>query len=108
MTVGGPSNLLPKTPYQLMKSGAGRKNLPMIAGAMKHDGSFSLVECMEFGVKEEKFVAYDMIERITTILGVRDETTTFTSLIMKGMFTEEQIERGLFKEMAGGFIDVRF
>lgn len=42
LTIGGPTNFLPINPYEAMKNGGGRKDLPMIAGVVKHDGSFSL------------------------------------------------------------------
>lgn len=42
LTIGGPTNIFPMTPYQLMRNGFARQNLPMMAGVTKHDGTFAL------------------------------------------------------------------
>lgn len=41
-TIGGPSRFLPHNPYQLIKTGNIRRDLPMMAGVTKQDGTFTL------------------------------------------------------------------
>lgn len=42
LTFGGPTNLLPDSAYEIIKSGKYRKNLAVLAGVTKNDGSFLL------------------------------------------------------------------
>lgn len=42
MVVGGPSGLFPSDPFDLWMSGDYRKNVSMMGGVTKHDGSFAL------------------------------------------------------------------
>lgn len=41
-TLGGPTNLLPKSPYDLYRNGQAKRNLQVIAGVTKHDSSFAI------------------------------------------------------------------
>lgn len=40
MTIGGPSNILPDTPDNLRRAGLIRKDLAILCGTTKHDGSY--------------------------------------------------------------------
>lgn len=40
LTYGGPYNILPATAIDLKRSGRYRKNLSVMTGVTKHDGSF--------------------------------------------------------------------
>lgn len=106
MTIGGPSNFLPKTPLELIEAGKIRKNVPMIAGVCKHDGAFGVLDILGRGYHADKFDPNVMTENVLRVCGVHDRTGTYTHYVINQMFTPAQIKRGLLKEMAGGFIDV--
>lgn len=40
LTVGGPDELLPDTPQNIVTSGNYNQSMPLIIGATKHDGSY--------------------------------------------------------------------
>lgn len=40
IAIGGPSNLLPDTPGNIIQSGRYNKTIPIIVGTMKDDGSY--------------------------------------------------------------------
>lgn len=42
LTLGGPTNLLPDSAYEIIRSGKYRKDLAVLAGVVKHEGSFLL------------------------------------------------------------------
>jgi acetylcholinesterase len=43
LTIGGPSGVMPITPFNNMKRLKGRKNLPMMIGNCKHDSTYSFL-----------------------------------------------------------------
>lgn len=43
MTLGGPTNLLPESAYDIVRSGQYRRDLAVMAGTLKHEGSFLVV-----------------------------------------------------------------
>lgn len=45
LTIGGPVNLFPATPFEITRSGNFRKDLDVMTGVTKHDGSY-FVACM--------------------------------------------------------------
>lgn len=40
ISIGGPNNLLPDTPENIMQSGSYNKTIPIIVGTTKDDGSY--------------------------------------------------------------------
>lgn len=112
MTIGGPSNMLPDTPHNLWKKGKGRKkNLPLLIGSTKHDGSFALADMYDVlqatvGVENKPFNAFSMIEHMTRIYAVHDYTGLADGLMAKMFFTQQELESGDFKEMLEGFKDL--
>lgn len=40
LSIGGPNNLLPDLPQNLIRSGKYNKSIPIMAGTTKHDGSW--------------------------------------------------------------------
>lgn len=40
IAIGGPNNLLPDTPRNIMQSGSYNKTIPIIVGTTKDDGSY--------------------------------------------------------------------
>lgn len=111
MTIGGPSNMLPDIPHNLWKKGKGRKNLPLLIGCTKHDGSFALTDMYDvlsatIGVDNKHFNAHSMVEHMTRIYGVHDVTGLSDGLMSKMFFTQAEMESGDFKEMVEGFKDL--
>lgn len=106
MTIGGPTNFLPETPYEIQRKEGGRKDLPMLTGVVKHEGSFSLVDICDYGFEQEKFDPHWMLDNILHILGIKDVTHSYIGYLMQNLYTPEQLERGEYREMAGGFIDL--
>lgn len=107
MTIGGPTNFLTKTPLQLIESGQYR-SVPMIAGVCKNDGAFGLLTIHNSEkIIGEKFDPNVMTETVLRYLGVHDRTGAHPHYVMRQMFTPDQLARGLYREMAGGFIDVK-
>lgn len=112
MTVGGPSNMLPDTPHNLWKKGKGRKkNLPMLIGSTKNDGSFALADMYDVlqatvGVDNKKFNGNSMIEHMTRIYAVHDFTGLADGLMAKMFFTQAELESGEFNDLIEGFKDL--
>lgn len=112
MTIGGPSDMLPDTPHNLWKKGKGRrKNLPLLIGSTKHDGSFALADMYDvleatIGVHNQHFNAFHIVEHMTRIYAVHDLTGLCDGLSSKLFFTKPELESGDFKEMAAGFMDL--
>lgn len=73
LTIGGPSNFLPKHPIDLYRKGGGMKNLPMLTGCTANDGTYALAETydaaerMGFNAKESTLV--DIVEETLKICG---------------------------------------
>lgn len=104
--------MLPDTPHNLWKKGKGRKkNLPLLIGCTKHDGSFALADMYDVlmatvGIENKRFNAYSMIEHMTRIYAVHDYSGLCDALMARQFFTQEEIESGDFKEMLEGFKDL--
>lgn len=111
MTIGGPSQLFPKTPYEVMKAGGGRKNIPMLTGVVKDEGTFALVDVFTIlsALKlhdKKDFLRYDVIEDIQRILGTVEVSCSVTPLAVKSMLDMEAAANGDILKMVPGLIDV--
>ncbi|XP_049540364.1 glutactin-like [Anopheles darlingi] len=111
MTIGGPSKLFPATPYQVMKAGGGRQNIPMLTGVVKDEGTFALVDvftiltAMKLHDKKD-FLRFDIIEEIQRILGTVEVTCSVTPLAVKSMLDTEAAANGDIAKMIPGLIDL--
>uniref|UniRef100_A0A1S4H6F4 Carboxylesterase type B domain-containing protein n=2 Tax=Anopheles gambiae TaxID=7165 RepID=A0A1S4H6F4_ANOGA len=111
MTIGGPSQLFPKTPYEVMKAGGGRKNIPMLTGVVKDEGTFALVDVFTIlsALKlhdKKDFLRYDVIEDIQRILGTVEVSCSVTPLAVKSMLDMEAAANGDILKMVPGLIDL--
>ncbi|KFB47222.1 AGAP011366-PA-like protein [Anopheles sinensis] len=111
MTIGGPSQLFPATPYQVMKAGGGRKNIPMLTGVVKDEGTFALVDVFTIltALKlhdKKDFLRFDVIEEIQRILGTVEVSCSVTPLAVKSMLDMEAAANGDIMKMIPGLIDL--
>uniref|UniRef100_A0AAG5DNU9 Carboxylesterase type B domain-containing protein n=1 Tax=Anopheles atroparvus TaxID=41427 RepID=A0AAG5DNU9_ANOAO len=111
MTIGGPSQLFPATPYQVMKASGGRKNIPMLTGVVKDEGTFALVDVFTIltALKlhdKKDFLRFDVIEEIQRILGTVEVSCSVTPLAVKSMLDMEAAANGDIMKMIPGLIDL--
>uniref|UniRef100_A0A182Y732 Carboxylesterase type B domain-containing protein n=1 Tax=Anopheles stephensi TaxID=30069 RepID=A0A182Y732_ANOST len=111
MTIGGPTQLFPKSPYEVMKAGGGRKNIPMLTGVVKDEGTFALVDVFTIltALKlhdKKDFLRYDVIEEIQRILGTVEVSCSVTPLAVKSMLDMEAAANGDIMKMIPGLIDL--
>ncbi|XP_053685997.1 glutactin-like [Sabethes cyaneus] len=109
-TLGGPSGIFPKTPFEVMKRGGGRKNLPMLTGVVKHEGSFGLVDMFVIlshmkVLKDKDFMRYDLLEQVSRTYGSTEDSNTLTPLIARTMFNVEDLASGDILKLIPGLID---
>lgn len=72
--LGGPSNVLPASPYEIVKSGQYRKDLSVLTGATKHDANF--ITIIFYDLLETKgllnnaeFIRRDLIPMVARMFG---------------------------------------
>ncbi|XP_053668307.1 glutactin-like [Anopheles marshallii] len=111
MTIGGPSQIFPKSPYEVMKAGGGRKNIPMLTGVVKDEGTFALVDVFTIltALKlydKKDFLRFDVIEEIQRILGTVEVSCSVTPLAVKSMLDMEAAANGDILKMIPGLIDL--
>uniref|UniRef100_A0A903Z0J2 Carboxylesterase type B domain-containing protein n=1 Tax=Anopheles minimus TaxID=112268 RepID=A0A903Z0J2_9DIPT len=111
MTIGGPSQVFPKSPYEVMKAGGGRKNIPMLTGVVKDEGTFALVDVFTIltALKlhdKKDFLRFDVIEEIQRILGTVEVSCSVTPLAVKSMLDMEAAANGDILKMIPGLIDL--
>ncbi|XP_058463652.1 glutactin-like [Malaya genurostris] len=109
-TLGGPSGIFPKTPFEVMKRGGGRKNLPMLTGVVKHEGTFALVDIFAILahmkiLKDADFMRYDLLEEVARIYGSTENSNALGQLIARSMFNVEDLVSGDIRRLIPGLID---
>ncbi|XP_058834553.1 glutactin-like isoform X2 [Topomyia yanbarensis] len=111
LTEGDFHGLLPEKPWELIKAGKIRPNLPMMAGVVKHEGTFLLTSIYD-GLRNRGqldnsyFIKYGLLERTNRIFGVDDSTGTLAAYEIRTLFSPQQISSGKFEDMADGLIDL--
>lgn len=95
-----------------MKRGGGRKNLPMLTGVVKHEGTFPLVDiCVILAhmklLGNKDFMRHDLLEELSRILAVNENSNSLGPLIAKAMFNAEDLSSGDFRKLIPSLIDVR-
>uniref|UniRef100_A0A182T224 Carboxylic ester hydrolase n=1 Tax=Anopheles maculatus TaxID=74869 RepID=A0A182T224_9DIPT len=105
-------DFLPQTPWECMKQGKIRKNIPMMAGVTKHEGTFLLTSVYDHFKRSGQldnadFVNYFLVDEVNKFLGARDPTGALGGYEMRTLFTGKELESGDFGELADGLIDVR-
>ncbi|XP_049292129.1 glutactin-like [Anopheles funestus] len=102
---------LPQTPWECMKQGKIRKNIPMMAGVTKHEGTFLLTTVYDHfkrtgQLDDPNFMKYFLVDAVNNFLGARDPTGALGGYEMRSLFTGKELESGNFGELADGLIDL--
>ncbi|GAB0097227.1 hypothetical protein DMENIID0001_128510 [Sergentomyia squamirostris] len=110
ITIGGPTNLYPANPYDIMNAGGGRRDLRMLVGAAKNEGTFSLIGTYDIlnstiGLNDHHFNTFRLIDIANRIIGVDEPTSTLTGFLSKALWTQEQLNSGKFEELMDGLVD---
>lgn len=76
LCMGGPSGFLPVPPYQLVRSGKIRKNLPMLAGATQQDAMFVLntfydTIISKIDLNNKLYDSYKIIDDLMELIGMK-------------------------------------
>ncbi|XP_050067730.1 glutactin-like [Anopheles maculipalpis] len=102
---------LPQTPWECMKQGKIRNNIPMMAGVTKHEGTFLLTSVYDHfkrtgKLDDAKFIKYFLVDEVNKFLGARDPTGALGGYEMRTLFSGKELESGDFGELADGLIDL--
>uniref|UniRef100_A0A182MF02 Carboxylic ester hydrolase n=1 Tax=Anopheles culicifacies TaxID=139723 RepID=A0A182MF02_9DIPT len=111
LITGDDYGYLPQTPWECMKQGKIRKNIPMMAGVTKHEGTFLLTGVYDHfkrtgQLDDPDFVKYFLVDEVNKFLGARDPTGALGGYEMRSLFTGKELESGDFAELADGLIDL--
>lgn len=112
LTVGGPSGFLPYSPYKIMRNGGGRRNIPVMAGVTKHDGTFSLAGVYDVldksvGINNNRFNAFQLIDTLNQVLGVDEYTNSLAGFEVASLFSDPSpLVEGDFHEMIDALVDI--
>ncbi|XP_059608242.1 uncharacterized protein LOC132256077 [Phlebotomus argentipes] len=110
-TIGGPSNLLPETTFNLMRKGKGRRNLPLLAGVAKHDATFLMTGLCDIflhtvGYDNHKFNQFQMVDTICKTLGSDEQTGALAAFAIMSVLDIEDLKKGDFYAMVDGLFDL--
>ncbi|EAA05533.4 AGAP010915-PA, partial [Anopheles gambiae str. PEST] len=111
MVVGGPSGFLPADPIHVMRSGQVRKDVRVMAGATKHDGTFmvtglyDILAAMEL-INSKQSNQYDLIDTANRMFGIDEHSGALAGYEIESLFTEQQLESGNFTQLMAGVIDI--
>lgn len=111
MVVGGPSGFLPADPIHVMRSGQVRKDVRVMAGATKHDGTFmvtglyDILAAMEL-INSKQSNQYDLIDTANRMFGIDEHSGALAGYEIESLFTEQQLASGNFTQLMAGVIDV--
>lgn len=111
LTVGDYHGFLPETPWERIKAGKIRRNVPMMAGVVKHEGTFLLTAIYDIlsrkGLVDDKdYIKYQLMEMINKFLGAGDPTGAMEGYQIRSLFTPEQLASGKFEELVDGLNDL--
>ncbi|XP_062562509.1 glutactin-like isoform X2 [Armigeres subalbatus] len=111
LTVGDINGYLPQTPWDVMKSGKMRQNLPMMAGVVKNEGTFLLTTVYDSlknrGLLDDpNFLKYGLLESVNKLLGMEDASGSLTGYQIRSLLSPEQMESGKFENLTNGLSDL--
>ncbi|XP_055626142.1 glutactin-like [Toxorhynchites rutilus septentrionalis] len=111
LVVGDFHGYLPQTPWELIKDGKIRRNISMMAGVVKHEGTFLLTVIYDAlkamnRLDDPYYTKYKMLETVNKILGVDDPTGMLVGYQVRSLFSTEQLSSGKFEEMVDGLTDL--
>ncbi|XP_058123515.1 glutactin-like [Anopheles ziemanni] len=111
MVVGGPTGFLDALPFDKIRSGRVRRDVRIMAGTTKHDGSFMLTSVYDTLaasnlVGNKQFNQYDLIDMVNRVYGIDDHSGTLTGFEVESLFTEQDLNSGNFTQLMAGIIDI--
>ncbi|XP_058123526.1 glutactin-like [Anopheles ziemanni] len=111
MVIGGPSSFLDAAPFDKIRSGRVRKDVRIMAGVTKHDGSFMVAEVYDallaMNLTEDKqFNQYDLIDMVNRVYGIDDHSGALAGFEVESLFSEQDINSGNFTQLMAGIIDI--
>ncbi|XP_058827005.1 glutactin-like [Topomyia yanbarensis] len=109
--VGDFHGFLPRTPWDQIRGGNIRRNLPMMAGVVKHEGTFLLTTIYDSlkspGLLDSSnFIKIGLLDRVNRILGIDDPTGTLLGYQIRSLFSSAQVDNGTFEVLVDGLIDL--
>ncbi|EDV58284.1 glutactin [Drosophila erecta] len=107
-TIGGPSGVLPKHPYDLMLES--NFSYPAMGGCPKNAGSRVLNEIVdndfERKIPDDDYSTYDYIDHVIRQTVGTDKTMLLTSFVTHDFFNRPLMENGTFDTLIPRLIDV--
>ncbi|EAT48045.2 AAEL000918-PA, partial [Aedes aegypti] len=111
LTVGDFHGYLPQKPWEQIKAGKVRPNVPMMAGVVKQEGTFLLTTIYDAlksrGLLDApNFVKYALLETVNKFLGTEDPSGSLIAYQIRSLFSQEQLESGKFENLTHGLTDL--
>lgn len=107
-TIGGPSGVLPKHPYDLMLES--NFSYPAMGGCPKNAGTRILNEIVENDfegkIPDDEYNTYNYIDHIIRQVVGTDKTMLLTSFITHDFFNRQLLENGTFDTLIPRLVDV--
>ncbi|XP_011296426.1 glutactin [Musca domestica] len=107
-TIGGPSNVLPEHPYDLMLKS--NFSYPAMGGCPKNAGSKTVNEIVENDfegkIPDDTYTSFDYIDHVIRQAVGTDKTMLLTSFITHDFFNRRLMENGTFATLIPRLIDV--
>ncbi|XP_017075738.2 LOW QUALITY PROTEIN: glutactin [Drosophila eugracilis] len=107
-TIGGPSGVLPKHPYDLMLES--NFSYPAMGGCPKNAGTRVLNEIVdndfEGKIPDDEYNTYNYIDHVLRQVVGTDKTMLLTSFVTHEFFNRELMENGTFATLIPRLIDV--
>lgn len=107
-TIGGPSGVLPKHPYDLMLES--NFSYPAMGGCPKNAGTRILNEIVENDfegkIPDDEYNTYNYIDHIIRQVVGTDKTMLLTSFVTHDFFNRQLLENGTFDTLIPRLVDV--
>ncbi|KAH8410567.1 hypothetical protein KR009_002655 [Drosophila setifemur] len=107
-TIGGPSGVLPKHPYDLMLES--NFSYPAMGGCPKNAGTRVLNEIVdndfEGKIPDDEYDTYNYIDHVIRQVVGTDKTMLLTSFVTHDFFNRQLLENGTFDKLIPRLIDV--
>ncbi|KXJ82746.1 hypothetical protein RP20_CCG011480 [Aedes albopictus] len=111
LVIGGPSEFLVRKPMEYVQRGEVRRDIRMMGGVTKQDGSFIVNNIYDALVaskliNDTKFLQYDLLDMINRFAGLDDVSGALAAFEIESLFDADQLKSGNFTQMVDGLIDV--
>ncbi|XP_058463542.1 glutactin-like [Malaya genurostris] len=102
--------LFPQLPYQAMRKGMVRKNLPMLVGTTKHDGTFAMVDIFLCLAQKKLRGATSvhlhlLIDEMNQLMGIDDPSCVVRSLQTALFYGDETLAKNDLTKLMPGLSD---